>query len=565
MIRFTCPNCKTLMEVRDDQVGAKGSCPKCGQRIQVPAPIHKTVLGELDTAPTVGDAGQQSHSGVGERKGTPAFAGQAGSGVGEYPQERCRFSCPSCSAVLEAPLRDTGTKIHCPRCNQRILIPPPARSKTILGDALSPGQTARDPALQAPSPAFQAADGPLVEASAPEVPPLPSRLFSEPVRPRRALDIASRLGPVWRYASPSCLCLALVMFFLPWVDVRCNPSALNQGASRLYPSESRVVFSQSGLQAAIGTGSRGAFIDAALTEWEKKEGTKLPTKTAREVSEPGVHWAPLLLLHVLLVIAGLVCAFIVRPRYSRLAGVGALGAAAALVLLVQFALGFPVERQIAENVGKSAENRDQAILAAATLAAIFEVSATPWFWLAFAFTGACPVLAAAEWVTRPKPFAENREEFVPEPGTRQTGLFVAATLGVVAGAIVVAALVVSKGLSSRDTDDEARLTTLRRNVSQHPFWGGRATEKDIDGIAEAIRGLPLNTVVFIDDELHMVSYRDAAADAYRLSGNRKIPPGIGPRSVEFDLKRYPKQPDKATILESLAGLLGRADSSPRRP
>lgn len=543
MIRFTCPNCKALMEVRDDQVGAKGSCPKCGQRIQVPAPVHKTVLGQLEL------------SGTDSKTSTRAVP-QARSAVGERAPERSRFACPSCNAVLESPLSDAGTKINCPRCNQRILVPPPAHTKTVLGTALSPGQ--------ATSPALEAAEDPAWQTLRAEVRSASSGVFSEPAGKRRALDIAGRLGPVWRYASPSCLFLALIMFFLPWVDVRCNPGVLNQGATRSYHSESRVVFSQSGLQAAIGTGSRGAFVEAALTEWEKKEGTKLPSKTARDVTDPGVHWAPLLLLHVLLVVAGLVCAFIVGPRYSRLAGVGALGAAAALVLLLQFSLGFPVERQIAESVGKSAENRDQAILAAATLAAIFEVSTTPWFWLAFAFTVACPVLATAEWLTRPKRFVESRDEIVSEPGTRQTGIFVAAILGLVAVAIVVGAFVANKGLSLQETEDEARLARLRRSVSQHPFWGGRATEKDIDGIAEAISRLPLNTVVFIDDELQMVSYREADADAYRLRGNRKVPPGIGPRNVEFDLKRYPKQPDKATILESLAGLLGR-DPSARRP
>jgi DNA-directed RNA polymerase subunit M/transcription elongation factor TFIIS len=47
-IRFACPVCKTAYTVDQSNAGKKAACPKCGQRVQVPAPVRaKTVLGEV--------------------------------------------------------------------------------------------------------------------------------------------------------------------------------------------------------------------------------------------------------------------------------------------------------------------------------------------------------------------------------------------------------------------------------------------------------------------------------------------------------------------------------------
>ena len=46
MICFACPICNKVLSVADSQKGAKLPCPRCGQRLQVPAqPRDKTVLG----------------------------------------------------------------------------------------------------------------------------------------------------------------------------------------------------------------------------------------------------------------------------------------------------------------------------------------------------------------------------------------------------------------------------------------------------------------------------------------------------------------------------------------
>jgi hypothetical protein len=49
MIRFACPVCQKILKAPDNTTGRKTGCPRCGQRLQVPAPLAptagKTVLG----------------------------------------------------------------------------------------------------------------------------------------------------------------------------------------------------------------------------------------------------------------------------------------------------------------------------------------------------------------------------------------------------------------------------------------------------------------------------------------------------------------------------------------
>lgn len=49
MIRFACPVCHKIMKAPEKGVGKKISCPKCGQRLEIPPPVqvqNKTVLGQ---------------------------------------------------------------------------------------------------------------------------------------------------------------------------------------------------------------------------------------------------------------------------------------------------------------------------------------------------------------------------------------------------------------------------------------------------------------------------------------------------------------------------------------
>ena len=44
MIRFACPSCKSVLSGRDEQAGIIVTCPKCGQRMQVPQPKTDSAL-----------------------------------------------------------------------------------------------------------------------------------------------------------------------------------------------------------------------------------------------------------------------------------------------------------------------------------------------------------------------------------------------------------------------------------------------------------------------------------------------------------------------------------------
>src|SRR5262245_33261422 len=66
------------------------------------------------------------------------------------------FFCPTCKAALRAAPEHAGTKIDCPKCNQRIMIP--GTSKTIVG--LSSPDAAPASAPETP-PNQQGADKPL--------------------------------------------------------------------------------------------------------------------------------------------------------------------------------------------------------------------------------------------------------------------------------------------------------------------------------------------------------------------------------------------------------------------
>src|SRR5262245_28269733 len=109
--------------------------------------------------------------------------------------------------MLDVPEDRGGSTVRCPCCGRSLSVP------TLLPVDAAPGPTAGAP----------------VSARAPG---------------RRILALTARALPVWRFGSPAALLLALLLFFLPWVEVRCDRPFGDRGA--------RTVAEQSGLQAAYG-------------------------------------------------------------------------------------------------------------------------------------------------------------------------------------------------------------------------------------------------------------------------------------------------------------------------
>ena len=104
MVRFACPQCNSVHEFPDQQVGKKVDCPTCGQRLQIPSPKmqmprNKTVLGSL-LAPFV------------RVKPVPKVA-----------------TCPVCRQKLKIPEKHID-KATCPTCRTEFLIKPNAPKKT---------------------------------------------------------------------------------------------------------------------------------------------------------------------------------------------------------------------------------------------------------------------------------------------------------------------------------------------------------------------------------------------------------------------------------------------------
>lgn len=141
------------------------------------------------------------------------------------------------------------------------------------------------------------------------------------------------VSPLRPALSPGLLCLALVLFPLPWIDVQCS-QALNSGGSR-------TVARQSGLQAAVGTYSEGPMV--------REMANAGPGRELRErvnQQEHSVSWSPWMCLYPVLLAAGIACGILLWRSPLRPAAAVACCAAVAAVLAIQMRLGFPIEHAV---------------------------------------------------------------------------------------------------------------------------------------------------------------------------------------------------------------------------
>src|SRR5262249_48421491 len=68
-------------------------------------------------------------------------------GVDYVPWKSCRegsamgrYQCPRCHSVLEPPDHKAGSKINCPKCRQRLQVPLPPPTTTILAPLVQPAE-----------------------------------------------------------------------------------------------------------------------------------------------------------------------------------------------------------------------------------------------------------------------------------------------------------------------------------------------------------------------------------------------------------------------------------------
>jgi hypothetical protein len=130
---------------------------------------------------------------------------------------------------------------------------------------------------------------------------------------------------------------ALVLFFLPWIDLRCSDKSLA---------------TQTGIQTIYGGGTPSADM-AAL---ENGQGAK----SAGEKKDESMGYSPLVAIALLAVIGAVVAAFVSLRSADDLAHgnlVGILCAVALGLLALQMMIGFPAKKKLEESMAQGTKQQ----------------------------------------------------------------------------------------------------------------------------------------------------------------------------------------------------------------
>lgn len=130
---------------------------------------------------------------------------------------------------------------------------------------------------------------------------------------------------------------ALVLFFLPWIDIRCSQQSFA---------------TQTGFQTIYGGGS----VSGAMEGFAEESGQ---AKAERENSDESLGFSPLVALALLCVIGAVVMSFIAfrsgEAKQSNL--VGALCAAALVLISAQMMIGFPAKKAVGKGMAEMSKTQ----------------------------------------------------------------------------------------------------------------------------------------------------------------------------------------------------------------
>ena len=106
MIRFGCPSCEKTLKIKDEHAGRKVTCPRCGEKLTVPAGEPPPSQAELDAAEEVAEesvaedevAGEASVDGGPESTGEPPPAEETAT----RPKRRKKRRRPAADTDVEA-------------------------------------------------------------------------------------------------------------------------------------------------------------------------------------------------------------------------------------------------------------------------------------------------------------------------------------------------------------------------------------------------------------------------------------------------------------------------------
>jgi DNA-directed RNA polymerase subunit RPC12/RpoP len=99
-IKYNCPRCKAPLESPASEALMKKPCPKCGQRLQVPA-------APPPPAPVAAGGPNLNKTML----------------AGDESKPPIKYNCPNCKKPLEAPAIEALTKKNCQYCGQRHQVP----------------------------------------------------------------------------------------------------------------------------------------------------------------------------------------------------------------------------------------------------------------------------------------------------------------------------------------------------------------------------------------------------------------------------------------------------------
>jgi hypothetical protein len=248
-----------------------------------------------------------------------------------------RFSCPSCNRTLQAPESRAGAVAVCPGCKQQLQIPapPPPEPEPI------PYAEIREAPPPMPRPAPQPVPPRGGRAEYDEPPADPDR---EPSLRRRPPGRSGNWA--WRWCSPSVLVLGLLMLPLPFLEVQCSAPGQVMNMA---------LVNQSGVQMMTGRYS----IDSSIDRFNKQmAGFGVPVNAGQVPWAPGgpqqlnVKAAPLMIAVPFLLLAGIAVGLALRPTALRVPLVAGAIVAALVLVFVQMAVGFPLEREVRDSIDR---------------------------------------------------------------------------------------------------------------------------------------------------------------------------------------------------------------------
>jgi hypothetical protein len=108
-IKFSCPHCQKVLNVKDQFAGKRALCPGCKKPLTVPAPVAKPADMEAVAAALLADA--------------PAPAAPA------PVQSKLDFTCPFCDEKISVSADLAGKRTPCPECKRIVKVPEPEDNK----------------------------------------------------------------------------------------------------------------------------------------------------------------------------------------------------------------------------------------------------------------------------------------------------------------------------------------------------------------------------------------------------------------------------------------------------